>query len=96
MEVNSSEENSSLYIRRGYGKNEIFMVFNFGERVANVGTELPAGQWRKRLDSAEKCWMGPGSHIPQTLTATGNLTLPIQPKSFCILKRVSSSDSSMP
>jgi maltooligosyltrehalose trehalohydrolase len=96
LEVKSSEESSSLYMRRGYGKNEIFMVFNFGDRVADFGTELPVGEWRKRLDSAETCWMGPGSHIPQVLTATGNLSLPIQPKSFCILKRISSSDSSMP
>jgi maltooligosyltrehalose trehalohydrolase len=96
LEVKSSEENGSLYMRRRYGKNEIFMVFNFGDRVADFGTELPVGEWKKRLDSAETCWMGPGSHIPQVLTATGNLSLPIEPKSFCILKRISSLDSSMP
>ena len=90
VEVNSSEEIGSLFVRRSYAKNEIYMVFNFGDRVADFGAELPVGQWRKQLDSAETRWMGPGSHIPQTFSVTGISTLKIQPRSLCVLKRSAS------
>ena len=97
VEVNSSEEIGSLFVRRSYGTNEIYMVFNFGDCVADFGAELPVGQWRKQLDSAETRWMGPGSHIPQTFSMTGISNLKIQPRSLCVLKRTASCpDSSLP
>ena len=96
LDVHSSERIGSLFMRRVYGNDEIFMIFNFGDDSADFGPAVPLGDWEKQLDSAEAHWMGRGSDIPQAFSAA-NVKLAIQPKSFCVLKRMASHpDSSLP
>lgn len=89
IEVHSSERNGSLCMRRASGKDEIMMMFNFGNHAADFGADVPPGKWGKLLDSAEARWMGPGNDIPRAFSA-GKVSMPIQPKSFCVLKRTAS------
>jgi maltooligosyltrehalose trehalohydrolase len=85
-DVHSSERIGCLCMRRVYGDDEILMIFNFGH-AADFGPAVPWGEWEKQLDSAEARWMGPGSDIPQSFSAD-KVNLTIQPKSFCVLKRM--------
>jgi maltooligosyltrehalose trehalohydrolase len=89
LDVNSSERIGCLCMRRVYGDDEILMIFNFGGHAADVGPAVPVGEWEKQLDSAEARWMGPGSDIPESFSAD-KVNPTIQPKTFCVLKRVAS------
>ena len=52
-------------------------IMNFNTEARRYTTiELPAGSWRKVLDSSEERWMGPGSTIPDTIPSENNLLLP--------------------
>jgi maltooligosyltrehalose trehalohydrolase len=87
FEVSRCVADSCLRLRRRYEQDQVFMIFNFGDRPADCGVEIPSGQWRKCLDSAEMIWMGPGSAIPQEFSAGSTLT--IQPRSLCMFRRIS-------
>lgn len=95
IDVHSSEMVSSLTVRRVSSDSEIFVIFNFGDHAFDFGPDVPLGEWRKLLDSAEARWMGPGSTIPDIFLA-GKIHLSIHPKSLCVLQRtVSYSHSSL-
>jgi maltooligosyltrehalose trehalohydrolase len=89
LEVRVHDSSNSLEMQRSYGSDSLFVVFNFGERAVESGS-VPPGDWATCLDSADKRWMGPGSKLPTAFTAAGKLSLTLHPKSFCVLKRVSS------
>jgi hypothetical protein len=44
------------------------MAFNFQGSAALVEMPFSAGRWRKRLDSADKRWLGPGTAVPELIT----------------------------
>ncbi len=88
-EANSCVSNNCLRLRRVAGSDEVIVIFNFGDRPTECGAEIPRGDWRKCLDSAEPMWLGPGSTIPQEFSAPTASPLTLEPKSFCVIKRVS-------
>jgi maltooligosyltrehalose trehalohydrolase len=88
MEVADCRAGNCLRVSRRLGGSEIFMLFNFGDHAANFAGEVPPGNWQKCLDSADIQWAGHGSEIPTTFSAETLSTLTLQPKSFCVLKRV--------
>jgi len=77
-----------LWVHRTHAENELLVLLNFGDVPVELGKDLPAGKWRKRLDSADTIWMGPGGVIPGEFVTPNNSTLKIQPKSVCVLKRI--------
>jgi maltooligosyltrehalose trehalohydrolase len=81
------EESQILYLRRWNGNNECVMVFNFAGIKALITLPIPAGSWEKRLDSAEKSWLGNGSAVPEQLNSPGEVTLELMPKSFILLTK---------
>ncbi|MGC2193660.1 MAG: malto-oligosyltrehalose trehalohydrolase [Terriglobales bacterium] len=89
LEATTCRTSGCLRMRRIYGHDDIIVIFNFGDRPADCGPEVPLGDWRKCLDSAERIWAGPGSAIPQEFSARITLALTVQPRSFCVLRRVS-------
>ncbi|MCU0562302.1 MAG: malto-oligosyltrehalose trehalohydrolase, partial [Desulfobacterales bacterium] len=73
-----SPEPSSLEVLQAGGRvglirrrreEEICVVFHAGAEPVSARVPLPAGRWRKRLDSAEPQWGGPGSRLPDYGTA---------------------------
>jgi maltooligosyltrehalose trehalohydrolase len=73
-----------LSMRRRWGSEAVFALFNFGDRPADLSAEVPSGQWRKLLDSADPKWLGPGSTAPEAVTAGETFDLTVQPTSFCL------------
>jgi maltooligosyltrehalose trehalohydrolase len=87
MQVAGYEKEQVLFVRRSSGDDEVFMAFHFGAGEISLSTPLPAGRWRKLLDSEDKRWQGDGSSVPEVLHSKGEILLPLKPKSFAVLAR---------
>ncbi|HEX9780549.1 MAG TPA: malto-oligosyltrehalose trehalohydrolase, partial [bacterium] len=73
------EEAARLFLaRRGAPGSSVFLMFHFGAQPAVRGVPVPPGRWRKRLDSAEWRWAGPGSAVPED-AAPGAAQWPLAP-----------------
>ena len=48
---------------------------------------MPAGRWRKQLDTAEACWLGDGSDVPSLVESTGRVHLTVRPRTAILLTR---------
>ena len=87
--VRAFEKEKALAVRRwvGAGASEALMLFNLGDAPASVRAPVPAGEWKKHLDSAEERWQGSGSSIPETLVSEGEVTISLSPKAFALFTR---------
>jgi maltooligosyltrehalose trehalohydrolase len=84
LEVSGYDSDRILAVRRAdrEAAEEALLVFHFGDASLSRKIPLPAGDWRKRLDSAEKRWQGPGAAAPETLS--GDVALRLPPLSFVL------------
>ena len=87
LEVLGYEKHHLVCIRRRSQETEIIAVFNFGDSAATASLPVPAGNWQKLTDSAEKRWQGTGSSIPDELTSDGEIDLALNPKSFVVFTK---------
>jgi maltooligosyltrehalose trehalohydrolase len=87
-EVAICESAECLRMRRWWETEQLFAMFNFGNRSANVSDQLPPGRWRKLLDSADAKWLGPGTTVSEVVSAEENFDLSLQPKSLCLFQRI--------
>lgn len=65
MEVREFERENVLFVRYWRGADEVVLLFNFSEAVAELELPFAPGQWRKRLDSTSPHWNGSGSDLPE-------------------------------
>ena len=63
------------------------MIFCFSKQQTMVPLALPAGRWKKILDSAEQRWLGPGSLLPEEVESNGRIELPVTPQTVVVLGR---------
>ena len=87
MEVLGYEQEKILFIRRWAGKEEVDIIFNFDCRPKSVALPIPAGEWRKQLDSEEETWGGRGSDVPLRIQSRGEMSIPINRKAFVVFVR---------
>jgi maltooligosyltrehalose trehalohydrolase len=87
MSVLCDPQQNLLLVRRRFGDEEVGLLFNFNDEAGTVRIHLPAGRWRKRIDSAEPRWMGPGSGVPDTLQAHGMMALEAAPHCVVVFAR---------
>jgi maltooligosyltrehalose trehalohydrolase len=87
MTVACDPQQNLLWVRRRCDEEEAGLLFNFNEEAGPVRIQMPAGCWRKRIDSAEPRWMGPGSSIPDELQATGPAELQAASHSVVVFTR---------
>jgi maltooligosyltrehalose trehalohydrolase len=86
MDVVSFEKECVLAVRRWHGTNEVLTIFNFTDQPMQHFENIPAGAWRKRLDSSETRWMGNGLPAPDTIEMPlGSLT--VQPHSVLLYEK---------
>jgi maltooligosyltrehalose trehalohydrolase len=85
LEVLGYEKDKLLFLRRWRGDSEVTAVFNFSDAQVSVALPIPAGHWRKQLDSADEQWQGEGSAVPEQLSSEGEVTLTLTPKAFILL-----------
>jgi maltooligosyltrehalose trehalohydrolase len=87
LEVASNEKTRTVLFRRwgpGFDRDHTVVVYHFAEAFGRRLVALPPGLWRKRLDSAEAAWRGPGSDLPDELGSEGEVELPLSPWSFVL------------
>jgi maltooligosyltrehalose trehalohydrolase len=84
MEVCSFEKDTVLSIRRWHDGEEALMVLHFGQAPASIALPTPKGRWRKRLDSADGRWHGPGSSLPSVIDSAGEVSLTLPPESCAL------------
>ncbi|MGA8280343.1 MAG: DUF3459 domain-containing protein, partial [Desulfobacterales bacterium] len=83
MTVSCDPQQDLLLVQRRFEGQEAGLLFNFNGEAGKVRIHLPAGRWRKRIDSAELRWMGPGSGVPDTLQTNGTMELDMA--SYCVV-----------
>lgn len=88
LETKAFENEKTLFVRRWNEEEEVIVVFNFGQVNCSIKHPVSQGLWQKRLDSADKQWLGNGSDIPSELTSNGEIRMDMAPLSFIILGRV--------
>ena len=65
--------------------DEALTVFNFSDVSGSVGVHLSPGRWKKAMDSADTCWLGPGSGTPDDLFFSEATSLDLKPHSLLLL-----------
>lgn len=85
MDVQGSEKDMTLVLRRWSESQQVVVAFNFGAGEASPQAVAPAGTWCKELDSADRRWLGPGHESAAKRESDGKLTLPLRPWSFALL-----------
>ncbi|MGH7545417.1 MAG: malto-oligosyltrehalose trehalohydrolase [Gemmatimonadota bacterium] len=85
MRVDATESPPVLGLHRRSDRHEAWAVFHFGREPAASTVAPPAGAWEKRLDSADACWAGPGSAVPDRWVDETRPTL--SPESFVLFER---------
>lgn len=88
MEVIDYEKEKVLLILRWDGSQEICIIYSFFHNEINISLPVPAGNWRKLLDSSEERWLGEGGKLPSQLISSGKIQLDINPKSCFLFERI--------
>jgi len=73
-----------LLLRRWRGGNQVLCVMNFNRAETTLRIDMKGSAWRKVIDSAEQCWGGPGSSLPEIANAGQELTC--APLSFVLFE----------
>jgi len=85
--VVADHEHRILFVRRRAGSDEAFLIFCFNRQQVTVSLPLPTGRWKKIIDSAAQCWLGPGSALPEEIESKGRIELPVTQQSVVVLGR---------
>jgi maltooligosyltrehalose trehalohydrolase len=77
------EGDKILVLRRWSDQDHICAIFNFSRDEKPVRPLLEQGDWVRLLDSADECWGGPGTLLPERIAGCGTVT--VRPSSFVLL-----------
>jgi maltooligosyltrehalose trehalohydrolase len=70
-------------------EQDVFVILCFSTAPVSTTLPLPPGAWRKRFDSADPRWNGPGSAIPADLRSSGRVNMTLKPSSFVVFHQQS-------
>ena len=87
LEIKGFDEHELLFLRRWHGDNQAVVAFNVNEEQTALTLPVPAGRWRKKIDSTDERWQGEGSIIPEALDSEGELSLTFGPCSFALFTK---------
>lgn len=85
MEVIGYEETKILFVRRWQEGERAVFIASFSAEETSLDLPVPAGLWRKRLDSADPKWAGGGGQVPEQLASRGAATVALKPHSAVLL-----------
>jgi len=87
IEAVAFERARALYVRRWSEGAEVAFVLAFGTTGASVTPPLPAGRWRRILDTEEARWLGRGSSAPEIIESDGDIALSVAARSAVVYSR---------
>ena len=73
-----------LLLHRWQGDSHVVCMMNLGGEPVKAAADCPAGEWRKRLDSAQTEWGGPGSAVVEAIYPGDGDEVALQPYQ-CVL-----------
>jgi maltooligosyltrehalose trehalohydrolase len=79
LEVMEFEDAQVIFLRRWNASSHILAVFHFDREVSQIALPVPAGTWKRQLDSAEAGWGGGGSQAADVLLSSGEVQMPLSP-----------------
>jgi maltooligosyltrehalose trehalohydrolase len=85
-DVRSYEREKLLWVRMLGERGEAVLLAHFGRQELTLTLPWPEGSWRRRFDSADTMWQGPGSQAPPTIAAP-ELSLKLSPQSLVLYLR---------
>lgn len=83
--VTDQEDVRAIVLRRRKGNDSVAVIFHFSENACSLKMALPAGDWKRILDSADESWQGPGTRIPEQTRSDGEVELALAPWSIVAL-----------
>jgi maltooligosyltrehalose trehalohydrolase len=94
LEVETCGERPLLVMRRGYGEDRAYGIFNFFETPAEGKILMRKGIWQKVFDSSSDEWGGQGSLLPEFIPSHGSeVRLGLQGYSFVLYRKVNEKES---
>ncbi len=81
------ENSELLHVQRWGDGTEVTLLFNIGKGMASLRAPLSRGRWHKLLDSADQCWDGPGTLIPEEIVSDGLVRLDMPSRTLIVLER---------
>jgi len=87
MEVTLLEAERVLCLRRWHGSDEVLVLLCFSVSIVTAALPMPAGSWRKVLDSSGPSWLGPGSSLPDRIPGGASAALQFHPGSVVVYKK---------
>jgi maltooligosyltrehalose trehalohydrolase len=88
MSVHGYDNEQVLFVHRWSEDGQAIIIESFGRAEASVSLPIPAGHWRKILDSTDKKWQGGGSSTPKDLHSEGAITLSLVPRSAVVFTSI--------
>lgn len=85
LAVKGFAQQKLFFIHRLNKDNEVIIVFNINKDQTSVTLPIPAGHWRKGLDSSEELWGGRVSAIPEKVESKGECDLVLNPWTVVLL-----------
>ncbi len=87
METTAFGVEGVLMIRQWTQDDEIVLVLNFSGARRSVELPLPAGEWRKCLDSADPRWTGPGTLAAAEVSSSGRVRTEVSATSLVLYRK---------
>ena len=75
LDVWGLEDQKILFMERWKGESRVFMLFNLGSAERVMNGWVPEGRWRKRVDSSEAKWNGPGTALPERIPSESEMRI---------------------
>ena len=91
-EVLGFENQRVLLLHRRCGDEAVATILNFNTMPVALSLPMPAGRWRKALDSSETIWQGPGSSLPGEFAGGATVEVFLPATSTALFMRVKQTD----
>ena len=92
--IKEFENSNAVAVYPDTPANKFAMLFNFGDAPADLGGGVLEGEWKKKIDSSDLEWLGPGTDLPSEFGPSTPTWLLLRPRSFAVFQRtVSPSES---
>jgi maltooligosyltrehalose trehalohydrolase len=89
MKIVTLQGKKTLFVKRQYGRDQTFTLFNFEKRPVEFKPFISKGHWEKSLDSSSKEWDGLGESVPDEIQSDGSeVSLRLQPYHFVLYRQL--------
>lgn len=79
MNITTPGTSKTMLVHHWTATHQWLLILHFGDTATSIQLTELTGRWTKLLDSAEACWNGPGSTLPETLEGHSGMELSLAP-----------------